>query len=84
MPTKEENQEGKYYIESWFQVVLRPHHNILQQFLAPSPSEPGPSCSGISQSIFFKLEYEYTCNSVMHMAPLEIFLHLKRNLSFFK
>lgn len=42
----------------------------------------GSLCYGISKSILFEFEYEYTCNYVRHMNALEIFLHLKRHFTF--
>jgi hypothetical protein len=37
----------------------------------------GFSYYGIYQSISFKYEYEFICNHVTYMVPLEVFLYLK-------
>ena len=44
--------------------------------------EANLSCSSAAYSVFFKLEYEYMCNFVTQMAPLEVFQHLKISVSF--
>jgi hypothetical protein len=47
-----------------------------------SIKEAGFSHFGIYQSIYFKPKYEFICNLVTHMAPLEVFLYLKEILLF--
>jgi hypothetical protein len=72
MTTKEENQEGKYYIEAWFQEFIRPHRSILQQLLAPSPSKSLVPHVLISLNVYFS---NLNMNTIIIM--LHTWLHWK-------
>jgi hypothetical protein len=78
------NQGHHDYIELWFQETYQfttfLHSSTILDII--SIKAVGFSYSGIYQSISFKLEYEFICNLVMHMAPLEVFLYLKEILFF--
>jgi hypothetical protein len=54
MTTKGESQEYKDYIETWFQIVIRPQYSsTLQHFLASSPQEQLASHIPILIKVYF-------------------------------
>ena len=69
------------YIELWFQAAITTIVLHSPTFLS-TMRVVDSSYFGIYQSIILKLEYECICTFVMHIAPLEIFLHLRKGFLF--
>jgi hypothetical protein len=64
-----------------YQFTIFLHSSIILDIV--SIKAAGFSYSGIYQSISSKPEYEFICNPITHMDPLEVFLYLK-DILFFK